>query len=697
MNDSRNPNPDASVNALINETSPYLLQHAHNPVHWYPWSPEALALAKRENKPILLSIGYSACHWCHVMAHESFEDEDTAALMNQHFINIKVDREERPDIDKIYQTAQYLLTNRSGGWPLTMFLTHDDQVPFFGGTYFPPEPRYGMPGFKNILGRVVDYYTDQQDAVRKQNQAFMQALQQTQRAAPAGKKQPDPAIILQGVHGLAGNFDVTHGGFGGAPKFPHVTNLELLMAFNELDDTDTGETALQMSTLTLEKMASGGIYDHLGGGFCRYSVDDQWTIPHFEKMLYDNGPLLWIYLQAWHVTGDPSFKTIATETADWILRDMQNPQGGYYSSLDADSEGVEGKFYAWAPDQVQSLLGADEYALFAAYYGLEGPPNFEHQWHLRTRAPLAEIASKQNLAITQATLQLNTARHKLLETRRLRIWPGRDEKILPSWNALVIKAMALASIRLEHEPYYQSAEQALVFIHTHLWRNGRLIACYKDGKGHLNAYLDDYAFLLDAILTMLSVRWNSQWFDFAQQLAAVLIEQFEDKTSGGFYFTSHDHEPLLQRRRDFADEATPSGNGIAAQALLRIGYLTGNLDWIVASENTLKAAWPSIQQLPHAHPTLLLALADLANPPRQIIIRGLEPELGRWAKRCHQATGLRTAIYAIPTEIVDLPGALALRAPATATLAYVCEGHQCKLPEFNLENLTSDLKPQAPG
>ncbi len=693
MNNPQHPGATLRTNGLANETSPYLLQHVHNPVYWYPWSAEALELARWQKKPILLSIGYSACHWCHVMAHESFEDETTAAYMNEHFINIKVDREERPDLDKIYQTAQYLITQRNGGWPLTMFLSPEDQIPFFGGTYFPPEPRYGMPGFRNILERVVQYFQEQQDAIRKQNLAFVLALEQTQVSAEAGTDQLDNDIILQGIHGLANNFDVTQGGFGSAPKFPHVSNLDLLMGFSDLDPGETGDTALQMALFTLEKMANGGIYDHLGGGFARYSVDEQWMIPHFEKMLYDNGTLLTAYAQATCLTENPLFNTVTRETADWLIRDMQHADGGYYSSLDADSEGEEGRFYVWTTDEVMRLLDQPEYALFSRYYGLDGPANFEHHyWHLRVTSPLEDCAAAAGLDMEEARRLLQSARNKLLEIRRARVWPGRDEKILPSWNALAIKGMALAALRLGEEEYYQSAVRALTFIHKHMWRDGRLIACYKDGKGHLNAYLDDYAFLLDAILTLLQVRWDNHWLQFAMQLADVLIDQFQGPDGGGFYFTSHDHEKLLQRRRDFMDEATPSGNGIAAQALLRLGHLVGNTEWTSAAEQTLEAARQSIRQIPHAHPSLLMLLADLGNPPTQVIIRGTGPKVHEWANHCHKSAGIRATIYAIPSSVEVLPGLLIEREPAQAIVAYVCEGHSCKSPEFNLEKLISDLK-----
>ncbi|HEY7840856.1 MAG TPA: thioredoxin domain-containing protein, partial [Gammaproteobacteria bacterium] len=437
------------VNALAAETSPYLLQHAHNPVQWYPWGTEALERARRENKPILLSIGYSACHWCHVMAHESFEDEATAALMNEHFVNIKVDREERPDIDKIYQTAQQLLTRRTGGWPLTMFLTPEDQVPFFGGTYFPPEPRYGMPGFRDLLARVAEYYRSERAAIGRQNEALVETLERLQHVTTPG--QPDPAPLHAAVDELESIFDAQFGGFGGAPKFPHPSNLEFLADYAACrrEEGDSGpERATRMTRFTLERMAEGGICDQLGGGFCRYSVDAYWMIPHFEKMLYDNGPLLALYADAWHVTREPLFRRVASETADWVMREMQSPDGGYYSSLDADSEGAEGRFYVWTQEEVRAALTDEEYRALAPRFGLDRPPNFEHAWHLHVFRPVGEISTLLSVDAAKVETLIDSARRKLLRVREKRVRPGRDEKVLTSWNALMIRGMARAALRL---------------------------------------------------------------------------------------------------------------------------------------------------------------------------------------------------------------------------------------------------------
>ena len=678
------------ANALINETSPYLLQHAYNPVHWYPWSEQALNLAKDENKPILLSIGYSACHWCHVMAHESFEDKEISAVMNKYFINIKVDREERPDLDRIYQTAQQLLTQRSGGWPLTMILSPDDHVPFFGGTYFPPQARFGLPGFIELLQRIAELYENEPKAINKQNLAVMEALQKVQMSSGVSPTELNLDPVTKGIQELSANFDKKFGGFGDAPKFPQTPTLEFLLHASQLSSNDVYKSSMDMVNLTLAKMATGGIYDHLGGGFSRYSVDQYWLIPHFEKMLYDNGPLLYTYSQAWHITDNEHYQHIAIETANWLIRDMQAPNGGYYSSLDADSEGEEGKFYVWTPDEIKTILNESEYNIFSEYYGLTGPANFEGHWHLNISAKLDQISS--NIKIEDKIKILISAKDKLLNVRGQRVWPERDEKILTSWNALAIKGMSIASLRLKNESYLQSAINALTFIHESMWHEDRLYASHKDGKSNLNAYLDDYAYLIDAIMTILSIRWDTKWLNFAQDLSTVLLDQFYDNEHGGFLFTSHDHEKLLQRRRDFMDDATPSGNGIATRALITLGHLTGNQKFIHAGEQTLKAAWHSLENIPYAHSSLLQALTNVCYPSRQIIIRGKEDDISVWQNTCYEIADVNTAVYAIPGFDSDLPGLLSQAGSQDRTVAYICEGFVCKAPVTTLDQLISDLK-----
>jgi len=680
-------------NALARETSPYLLQHAHNPVDWYPWSTEALQRARAEDKPILLSIGYSACHWCHVMAHESFEDADTARVMNELFVNIKVDREERPDLDKIYQTAHHLLAQRAGGWPLTMFLTPDDQTPFFGGTYFPKESRFGLPAFRELLPRVADFYHHNQVEIRQQNASLVEALANTDRLEASGEVRIQPLPLDVARRQLQQGFDDTHGGFGQAPKFPHPTNIERLLR-HYTATAGSGQAdrkALEMAVLTLRRMAQGGLYDQLGGGFCRYSVDDQWMIPHFEKMLYDNGPLLTLYSEAWQVTGDPLFERVTRETAEWVIREMQSPAGGYYSTLDADSEGEEGKFYVWTRDEVGDLLDSDEYQALAPIFGLDRDPNFESKWHLHVYTPPEVLARQLGVDETALRDTLDTARRKLLARRETRVRPGRDEKVLTAWNGLMIKGMATAG-RVFHNPdWVRSAETALDFIRTTLWRDGRLLATYKDDRARFAAYLDDYAFLIDGILALLQARWRDGDLRFALELAEVLLDAFEDQTEGGFYFTAEDHERLIHRPKPLADEALPAGNGIAAQVLGRLGHLLGEPRYLEAAERTLKAAWPAIMGLPYAHNALLLAVEEHLYAPQTIVIRGQGKALQTWQDRAGAHYAPRRLSLAIPADATDLPGVLAERRAGEGVVAYVCEGFQCGPPVHRLETLEVDL------
>lgn len=679
------------ANHLINETSPYLLQHAWNPVAWYPWNDEALQLARRENKPILLSIGYSACHWCHVMAHESFEDPETAELMNKYFINIKIDREERPDIDRIYQTAQYLLTQRSGGWPLTMFLTPDDHIPFFGGTYFPPESRHGLPGFRDLLERIAVFYQQEHQSIRQQNTAVIEALQRTQeQEGDTENVSFEEEPLEKSVQELSLAYDQDHGGFGNAPKFPTPVNLVRLLRRHELGHGD--QDALEMSLHSLRKMAAGGIYDQIGGGFCRYSVDQKWMIPHFEKMLYDNGQLLSLYADAWHVSRDEIFRKVSLETVEWLIREMLSPEGGFYSSLDADSEGFEGKFYTWSPDSAREVLDNNEYGLAAMHYGLDQPPNFEGQWHLFISQPIEEVAAVNGMQPAAARKLLESARLKLYAARNKRIRPGRDEKILTSWNALAIKGLADAALRFDQEINLQHGEAALRFIHEKLWHEERLLATYKDGRSHLNAYLDDYAYLIDAILALLQVNWSSHWLGLAVQLADCLLEKFYDQDKHGFFFTSNDHEALIQRRKDFMDDATPSGNGVAAWTLAKLGHLVGDHRYTEAAQNTVRAAWYSIERAPSACSSMLTALEDQLYPPKQIVIRGERQHIEAWHKQILGMIGLRDCVYAIPHEVQGLPEILQRMTSKDNASAFICEGFTCHGPVTNLEDLADHLK-----
>jgi len=680
-------------NRLAAETSPYLKQHADNPVDWYPWGGEALRAAKQGDKPILLSIGYSACHWCHVMAHESFEDPDTAALMNELFVNIKVDREERPDLDKIYQLAQQLITHGSGGWPLTMFLTPDDQTPFFGGTYFPKEPRYGMPAFSDLLRRVAEYYRNHTAEIAEQNAQLKHAFTALGLAAAPGEVALDESPLREARAALERSFDSRFGGFSQAPKFPHPSSVERCMRhwYGTSTESSPDLKALYMASLTLTRMAEGGIYDQLAGGFSRYSVDGQWMIPHFEKMLYDNAQLLWEFARASQATGEALFTRIAGETADWVLRDMRALHGGFFSSLDADSEGHEGKFYVWTPSEVQALLTPQEYAAFSRRFGLDRGANFEGKWHLHIRDSIDAIAAELGEPAQSVAALIGSARAKLLRVRGLRVWPARDEKILTAWNALMIKGLAIAA-RVLHRPELADAAGAAVdFLRRSLWRDGRLLAAYKDGRAHLPAYLDDYAFLADALLELLQTRWRSSDLEFARQLAAVLLSQFEDDEAGGFFFTAADHERLIHRSKTYSDDALPSGNGVAASVLCRLGYLLGELPYLDAAGRTLRAGWPMLQQYPQAHMSLVNALEDFLASTQILIIRGDAARAARWAVDLGTRYAPNRMIFAVPRDAADLPAPLAAKRAAAGTVAYVCTGMTCSAPLADQSEVAREL------
>jgi len=681
-------------NRLANETSPYLLQHADNPVDWYPWGQEAFDLARETNKPVLLSIGYSACHWCHVMAHESFEDAATALLMNRLFVNIKVDREERPDIDRIYQTAHQLLTQRGGGWPLTMFLNGADQRPFFGGTYFPKDRRYGMPAFSELLQSVATYYDEHLDDVLEQAERLSDVLRRLEPAAAADSGTLHAGPLADVRERLSQTFDGDYGGFGGAPKFPHPATLDrLLRHWRDTANSDEPDIdALFMATLTLTRMAEGGIYDHVGGGFCRYSVDRYWQIPHFEKMLYDNGPLLALYAQAHLATGEQLFAATATETADWLLTDMRSPDGGFYAARDADSEGEEGRYYVWTPESVAALLSESEYELFAQRFGLDQDPNFEGEWHLTVRKSINDLASARNTPVADIEALLSAARSKLLAERETRIAPLRDDKQLTAWNALATRGLTIAGRALEREELIDAAVAAVGFIRRELVKDGRLFASYKDGDARFPAYLDDHAFLLDAIIELLQARWDSALLAFATQLADLMLTHFEDAAAGGFFFTANDHEALMHRPKPLADEAMPSGNGVATFALQRLGHLLGEARYTEAAERSLRGAWQAMSEYPHGHVTLLTALDEYLEPPEIIVIRGAADEIERWRSAADRIYAPRRLVFAIDAATPDLPGLLAERRPMPdETVAYRCVGTHCELPVTSWEALAKQL------
>ncbi|VAW94230.1 Uncharacterized protein YyaL [hydrothermal vent metagenome] len=682
-----------TVNRLNDSTSPYLLQHADNPVDWWPWCQQALDAAKQENKLVLLSIGYSACHWCHVMAHESFEDQATADIMNTYFINIKVDREQRPDLDKIYQTAHQMLNQRPGGWPLTMILTPEDQIPFFAGTYFPVDEKHGMPPFKDVLLRINEFYHDNPAQIDEQNASLISALDSLINTT-SHTDELNSAPLDQARRQLEQQFDNEHAGFGKAPKFPHPTNLvRLLRHWNATQLTGNEDNrAKDMLFISLQAMAAGGLYDQLRGGFFRYSVDDLWMIPHFEKMLYDNGPLLGLYAQAAKIFNDLSFERICTETANWIIEEMQSTEGGYFSTLDADSEGKEGKFYVWTPEQVKSILNEQEFPLFAAVYGLDRKANFEGHWHLHMFNSIEALAQKKDISVNDALTNINRAKQKLLTVRNTRIHPGRDEKILVAWNALMIKGMAQAGRLLQKPDFIFSAQRACDFIFKIMFSKGRLYANYKDGSADIMAYLDDYAFMLDALLELLSAQWQSKYLSFAIELAESLLEHFEDKEAGGFYFTAHDHEKLIQRPKPISDEAIPSGNAVATYALARLGHLLSEPRYIAASEHTIANAWNSLGQAPYAHAAMLDALEEHLYPPSIIIIRGNEEQKQMWEDSINATFNARTMYFYIDRNEEGLNTAIAKKAPAAdKDIAYLCSGKQCLPPCETIDELAEQL------
>jgi uncharacterized protein YyaL (SSP411 family) len=661
---------------LAKETSPYLQQHAANPVDWYPWGPEALERARREDKPILLSVGYSACHWCHVMAHESFEDPAVAAVMNRLFVNVKVDREERPDLDQIYQSAQQMLSQRTGGWPLTMFLSPDG-APFFGGTYFPKESRYGLPGFPDLCERIAGIWQEKRADIASQNQEVLRAFSRTLPQGGVARAELSAEPVRAMLETLRSNFDARLGGFGGAPKFPHPTDLELCLR--------KGETEMAHTTLT--RMCEGGIYDQLGGGFSRYSVDARWMIPHFEKMLYDNGPLLALLADAWLVTGDALYERCAAETAGWIIREMQSPEGSYYSSLDADSEHEEGKFYVWSREEVQSLLTNDEYLAFSSRYGLDHPPNFENaHWHLYVSRPLAPGSEKL----------IEEAKRKLFAVREKRIRPGRDEKALVSWNALAIRGMARAGRVFGRPAWIESARRAVAFIREKMWRGERLFATYKDGRAHLNAYLDDYAFLLAALLELMQADFDAGDLEFCESLAEVLLEQFEDPEGGGFFFTARDHERLIHRPKPGHDNATPSGNAIAAWALGRLAALTGEQRYAQAAERVLGLFYPAMVNYPGGFGSMAIALDEFLEPPKVLVLRGKAAPLAEWRAALAREYLPDTTLLAIPEGTKGLPAPLDKPVRAEPVNGWLCRGVTCLPPIADLVNLKRTLKQLTP-
>jgi len=673
----------ASTNRLSKESSPYLRQHAHNPVDWYPWGDEAFARARAENKPILLSVGYSACHWCHVMERESFENPAIAALMNEHFVNIKVDREERPDVDHIYMSAVQLLTGR-GGWPMTVFLTPEGK-PFWGGTYFPPEDRHGMPGFKRVLLGLARAYQEKPEDVQRTVGQLMDAMSQAE-GGPGSSQVVDAAFLAAAAEALAKGFDATHGGIGQAPKFPNAAVFEL---FLRLHHSGGGVRYLDMTLHTLRQMANGGIYDQLGGGFHRYSVDERWLVPHFEKMLYDNAQLAPLYLAAYQITSDPFFARIAGETLDYVLREMRSPQGGFFSTQDADSEGEEGKFFVWDKAEVHHLLGDDLAEIVCRYWDITEAGNFEGHNILHPvleREALARLVGRDLAAIDSL---LADAREKLFRAREQRTKPGLDDKILTAWNGLMISAFARGGEVLGEARYRDAALQGIEFIAREMLHGDRLLSTYKDGRARLNGYLDDYAFYVAALLDVFELVQDRSLLDRAVALMDATITHFWDDTSAGFFFTSDDHEELIVRSKPSFDGSIPSGNSVAVRNLLRLHAYTERGDYLDRAEATLRLYAGNMQQQPFGFANLYGSADLYVRQPREIVIVAhADDAAGLLAPLRRTYLPNRTLFVVDPAAPAPLPELLQGKGQQKGKpTAYVCHRHTCSAPVTTWEKL----------
>ena len=681
----------AEQNRLAKETSPYLLQHAANPVDWYPWGPEALERARELQRPIFLSIGYSACHWCHVMERESFEDPKIADLLNRAFVAIKVDREERPDLDDIYMKAVQALSG-AGGWPMSVFLTPDLQ-PFFGGTYFPPDDRYGRPGFPKILRWVEKLWSEDKERVLEQARTMTGYI--TAEASMESVGDLDPGVLDHSLRALEENFDARWGGFGAAPKFPHALDLRLLLRHGKRTGDDH---ATEMAVLTLDRMANGGIYDQLGGGFARYSTDEKWLIPHFEKMLYDNALLVPAYLEAFLVTGEERFARVARETCAWVLGEMVTAEGGFASSLDADSEGEEGKFYAWTRAELEAVLGAEHGAQAAAWFGVTEEGNFEYGKNALWR-PRADEAVAEELGVELATLRANmeAARAELLRARERRVRPGKDDKVLAAWNGLMISALAQASQVLGERRFLEAARRAARTVLEHMRQpDGRLFATARNGRAHVNACLDDYAFVIQGLIDLFESDFDPAWLREALALDRVLTERFVDEERGGYFTTGTGHEKLIARLRSPVDGALPSGNGVQALNLLRLAELTGDGERAERAERTLRSVGSLANRYPQGFSQLLLAVDHLAAGPREIVIAGEDgaADVERMLALV-RATFLPQRVVARARAGADtelLPLLAGKETPKGSARAYVCRNYACGVPARTPEELARQLE-----
>ena len=682
-------------NRLINETSPYLLQHANNPVDWYPWGEEALERARSEDKPILLSIGYSACHWCHVMERESFEDETIAGLMNENFVSIKVDREERPDLDQVYMQAVQMLTG-SGGWPMTVFLTPEGK-PFYGGTYFPPEDRQGMPGFPRLLTSIAEAYSTNRGEIDRVTKQLTTQMSQSNQVSQ-GTSILTVDILHKAYSSLATNFDYQNGGFGNAPKFPQPMTPEFLLRYYH---HGYNPRALELVELTLEKMAYGGIYDQIGGGFHRYSTDAYWLVPHFEKMLYDNALLARLYLHTYLITGRALYRRVVEETLDYVLREMTDSSGGFYSAQDADSEGVEGKFFVWSPDEINSVMGDADGEVFAGYYGVTGAGNFEGKNILNIRQDPEEFAETKGLTADQLGDIINRGSKALLEVREQRIHPMRDDKVLASWNGLMLRSFAEAAAALGRPDYLAVAIKNAEFLARSMKSDGRLLRTYRDGQAKLLGYLEDYSFVIDGLLALYEATFDLRWLDEAVTLADSMIELFWDEGIGGFYDTGSDHETLVVRPRDVFDNAQPCGGSVASDVLLRLAVFTGNNDYSAKATVPLRSLHQAMSQSPGGTGHWLSALDFYVSPPKEIAVIGprddpttqalLDTVFHRFLPN-KVVMGVETPLIpADDNSEADIPLLAGRGMVGGLPSAYVCQNYACQLPVTDPAGLAEQL------
>lgn len=689
----------ARANRLFGESSPYLLQHAHNPVEWYPWGEESLQKAKSENRPIFLSIGYSACHWCHVMAHESFEDEEIAKIMNENFINIKVDREERPDIDDIYQRVSQLAIG-TGGWPLSVFLT-PDQKPFYVGTYFPKYGRYGMPGFGTILGQLAEAYKTKRQEIDSATVEFLQALEHSAKDV----QQPrgvilDRSILDEAAVGLLHMSDPVYGGFGQAPKFPNPSNLLFLLRCYDISGINRYKDFVMF---TADKMAAGGIHDQIGGGFARYSTDQKWLVPHFEKMLYDNALLVQVYAELYQITGDEKYLEVVEKTLEYVRREMMSPENGFYSAQDADSEGEEGKFYVWSKQEISNSLGDETIArIFCEYYGVGQAGNFEGKNILNIRSSFADLSLKYSRPPEMLKRIINDASSRLFEIREKRVKPGRDDKILTAWNGLMISSFAKGFRVTNNKHYLEIAKNTIEFIESRVTRdNGRLYRTFKDGISKLNAYLDDYAFYVNALLDVFELDSNPIYLEKAIKYTDFMLQHFWDPVDCTLYFTSDDHEQLIVRTKSLYDLAVPSGNSVAASDLLRLYHLTQKNDYLEKAEQIMKSGATSSAENPFGFGQLLTAIYLYVKKPIEITVRttdniGEGQKMARWINKQFMPNAI-TAIIENQSQLSRLQeypffsGTNSARTSQT-DYAVICRNFTCSVPIYSLSDFQEQIK-----